>query len=85
MCIRDSIGREGQQSGMCRLSELGELDADMFTTVFVGNAGTKMCIRDRRDIWSDMVFPFLGLPVPRRQLLVGTSERKAHPLSLIHI
>ena len=36
-----NIGREGQQSGMCRLSELGELDADMFTTVFVGNAGTK--------------------------------------------
>ena len=36
-----NIGREGQQSGMCRLSELGELDADMFTTVFVGNADTK--------------------------------------------
>ena len=36
-----NIGREGQRSGMCRLSELGELDADMFTTVFVGNAGTK--------------------------------------------
>ena len=36
-----NIGREGQQSGMCRLSELGEIDADMFTTVFVGNADTK--------------------------------------------
>ena len=36
-----NIGREGQQSGMCRLSELGEFDADMFTTVFVGNADTK--------------------------------------------
>ena len=36
------IGREGQQSGMCRLSELGEIDADMFTTVFVGNADTKL-------------------------------------------
>ena len=36
-----NIGREGQQSGMCRLSELGELDADVFTTVFVGNADTK--------------------------------------------
>ena len=34
-------------------------------------------MKPRRDIWSDMVFPFLGLPVPRRQLLVGTSERKA--------
>ena len=37
-----NIGREGQQSGMCRLSELGEIDADMFTTVFVGNADTKL-------------------------------------------
>ena len=36
-----NIGREGQQSGMCRLAELGEFDADMFTTVFVGNADTK--------------------------------------------
>ncbi len=36
-----NIGREGQQSGMCSLSELGEFDADMFTTVFVGNADTK--------------------------------------------
>lgn len=36
-----NIGREGQQSGTCRLSELGEIDADMFTTVFVGNADTK--------------------------------------------
>lgn len=27
---------------MCRLSELGEIDADMFTTVFVGNADTKL-------------------------------------------
>ena len=34
-------------------------------------------MKPRRDIWSDMVFPFLGLPVPRRQLLIGTSERKA--------
>ena len=37
-----NIGREGQQSGMCRLSELGEIDADMFTTVFVGNADTTL-------------------------------------------
>ena len=36
-----NIGREGQQSGMCRRSELGEFDADMVTTVFVGNADTK--------------------------------------------
>lgn len=41
-----NIGREGQQSGMCRLSELGEFDADMFTTVFVGNADTK-CVGGR--------------------------------------
>lgn len=34
-------------------------------------------MKPRRDIWSDIVFPFLGLPVPRRQLLIGTSERKA--------
>ena len=36
------IGREGQQSGMCTLDELGSLEADMFTTVFVGNAATRV-------------------------------------------
>ena len=36
------IGREGQQSGICTLDELGSLEADMFTTVFVGNAATRV-------------------------------------------
>lgn len=55
-----NIGREGQQSGMCRLSELGELDADMFTTVFVGNAGTKR-------VGGRMVTPrgYRGIPCER--------------------
>ena len=37
-----NIGREGQASGTLRLDELAELDADMFTTVFVGNAQTRL-------------------------------------------
>ena len=36
-----NIGRAGQESGLLPLSELGGLEADMFTTVFVGNANTK--------------------------------------------
>lgn len=36
-----NIGREGQESGLLPLSGLGGLKADMFTTVFVGNANTK--------------------------------------------
>ena len=36
------IGREGQQSGICTLDEIGSLEADMFTTVFVGNAATRV-------------------------------------------
>lgn len=35
------IGREGQSHGTCALSELASLEADMFTTVFVGNAATR--------------------------------------------
>ncbi|MBR6255874.1 MAG: precorrin-3B C(17)-methyltransferase [Lachnospiraceae bacterium] len=36
-----NIGREGEVQGICTLKELAELDADMFTTVFVGNSRTK--------------------------------------------
>lgn len=36
-----NIGREGEIHGICTLRELAELDADMFTTVFVGNSRTK--------------------------------------------
>lgn len=37
-----NIGRDGQQSGVLTLSELPEFEADMFTTVFVGNSTTRM-------------------------------------------
>ena len=36
------IGREGQEHGVCSLGELGSLDADMFSTVFVGNSSTRV-------------------------------------------
>lgn len=35
------IGREGQEHGLCTLEELASLEADMFTTVFIGNAATR--------------------------------------------
>ena len=35
------IGREGQTSGILSLSELRDLEADMFTTVFIGNSQTR--------------------------------------------
>lgn len=35
-----NIGRSGQQSRICTLAELEGLEADMFTTVFIGNADT---------------------------------------------
>ena len=35
-----NIGRPGQQSRVCTLAELEGLEADMFTTVFIGNADT---------------------------------------------
>ena len=35
------IGREGETSGILTLEELKELEADMFTTVFVGSSQTK--------------------------------------------
>ena len=36
------IGREGEESWLCTLGELGEQPADMFTTVFVGNSQTQV-------------------------------------------
>lgn len=35
-----NIGRNGEESGITTLSALGSLEADMFTTVFVGNSET---------------------------------------------
>ena len=37
-----NIGREGQEWGIMTLSELREFEADMFTTVFIGNSDTKV-------------------------------------------
>lgn len=37
-----NIGRKGQESMILTLSELREIDADMFTTVFIGNSETKI-------------------------------------------
>lgn len=37
-----NIGREGEESGICTLGELGDLELDMFTTVFVGNSQTRV-------------------------------------------
>ncbi len=37
-----NVGRDGQACGTCSLEELADFDADMFTTVFVGNADTRL-------------------------------------------
>lgn len=37
-----NIGRQGQQSGRLTLAELAGFEADMFTTIFVGNAETRL-------------------------------------------
>lgn len=37
-----NIGREGQESGLTTLEGLKALEADMFTTVYVGNARTRV-------------------------------------------
>jgi len=37
-----NIGREGQQSGALTLCELRDFQADMFTTVFIGNEKTRL-------------------------------------------
>lgn len=36
-----NIGRDGEGSRVCTLLELRDMEVDMFTTVFVGNASTK--------------------------------------------
>ncbi|MBR1863943.1 MAG: precorrin-3B C(17)-methyltransferase [Ruminococcus sp.] len=36
-----NIGREGQEAGIMTLGELGDFQADMFTTVFIGSSATK--------------------------------------------
>lgn len=36
-----NIDREGMESGTCTLGELAEFEADMFTTVFIGNSRTE--------------------------------------------
>ncbi|MBP3271080.1 MAG: precorrin-3B C(17)-methyltransferase [Ruminococcus sp.] len=37
-----NIGREGQESGIMTLEELKDFEADMFTTVYIGNSQTKV-------------------------------------------
>ncbi|MCD8036945.1 MAG: precorrin-3B C(17)-methyltransferase [Clostridiales bacterium] len=37
-----NIDRDGEEYGICTLDELGGLDADMFTTIIVGNSSTKV-------------------------------------------
>ncbi|OUP09141.1 precorrin-3B C(17)-methyltransferase [Collinsella sp. An2] len=37
-----NIGRDGEEAGTLPLSELGSFEADMFTTIFVGNAATRL-------------------------------------------
>jgi len=44
--IARRIGRAGEDSQICTLAQLGEMDVDMFCTVFVGNEMTK-CVGDR--------------------------------------
>ena len=36
-----NIGRDGQETGVLSLKELAEFEADMFTTVYIGNSRTK--------------------------------------------
>lgn len=37
-----NIGRDGEEKGICTLAELTDFQADMFTTVIVGNSTTKV-------------------------------------------
>ena len=37
-----NIGRDGQETGVLSLKELAEFEADMFTTVYIGNSRTKV-------------------------------------------
>ena len=38
----ENIGREGTRAVTCTLKELRETQVNMFTTVFIGNAGTRI-------------------------------------------
>ena len=38
----NNIDREGQESGVMKLSELRDFEADMFTTVFIGNSESRI-------------------------------------------
>lgn len=38
----ENIGRDGQTAGTCTLKELRETAVNMFTTVFIGNAGSEI-------------------------------------------
>ena len=37
-----NIGRDGEFSRICTLSELRDTQVDMFTTVYIGNSETKI-------------------------------------------
>lgn len=37
-----NIGRDGQTYGILTLEELPDVEADMFTTIFIGNSGTRV-------------------------------------------
>ncbi len=37
-----NVGREGEKSRLLTLKALSETEADMFTTVFIGNSGTRV-------------------------------------------
>ena len=37
-----NIGREGESAALTTLGALGEIPADMFTTVFIGSSRTKV-------------------------------------------
>lgn len=37
-----NIGRSGEESGICTLREMADFEADMFTTVIIGNSSTKV-------------------------------------------
>ena len=37
-----NIGRNGQESGILTLGEMRNIEADMFTTVFIGNSETRI-------------------------------------------
>ena len=38
----ENIGREGTKAVVCTLKELRETQVNMFTTVFIGNAGSEI-------------------------------------------